>query len=111
MNRARLCEIMSAEAGISKTAAERALNAALHAMCTELLSGGRITLAGFGSFRVTHRQGRTGRNPLTGSAIPIAPCSTVKFLVSEELKADLNQNTAVSAAASGAGANSHSAEL
>ncbi len=91
MNRADLTSVMAAAGGISKISAERALNAALDAMTEEMRRGGRITLSGFGSFRVAYRRARIGRDPRTGSTIHIDECKTVSFIVSEELKQGLNQ--------------------
>lgn len=93
MNRADLTSVMAAAGGISKVAAERSLNAALDALTGELLRGGRITLSGFGSFRVASRRARIGRDPRTGATIRIDECKTVSFIVSEELKQSLNQRT------------------
>jgi nucleoid DNA-binding protein len=90
MNRADLCEVMAEAAGIPRTAAERALNAVLDAATKHLADGGRITLAGFGSFRVADRRPRTGRNPQTGASIRIAACRSVRFIQSHELKDALN---------------------
>ena len=92
MNRADLTSVMAAAGGISKISAERALNAALDAMTEEMQRGGRITLSGFGSFRVASRRARIGRDPRTGSTIHIDECKTVSFIVSEELKQSLNQS-------------------
>lgn len=90
MNRADLTSVMASAGGISKVAAERALNAALDALTQELLEGGRVTLSGFGSFRVASRRARIGRDPRTGSTIRIEACRTVSFIVSEDLKQHLN---------------------
>jgi nucleoid DNA-binding protein len=90
MNRAELSVIMAAAVGISKTTAEQALNAALDAMVGQLRRGGKITLAGLGSFRVTERKARVGRNAKTGRPIFIAPCRSVNFVQSRELNHAIN---------------------
>lgn len=97
MNRADLTSVMAAAAGISKVSAERALNAALDALSGELAGGGRVTLSGFGSFRVAERRARTGRDPRSGDAIRIQACKTVTFVVSDELKSELNRASAMAA--------------
>lgn len=81
---------MAAAGGFSRTAADRALNAALDSIRAELIGGGRVKVSGFGSFRVVTRQARIGRDPRTGAAMPIPACKTVSFILSQELKGALN---------------------
>ena len=97
MNRSDLSTAMANASGIPRLAAERALNAALSAVSTELSQGRRVTLAGFGTFRPLSRKARTGRDPRTGGRIHIAPCTSVLFVVSPELRGTLNHHLAASA--------------
>jgi nucleoid DNA-binding protein len=90
MNRSDLSLAMATASGIPRLAAERALNAALAAITAELAQGQRVTLAGFGTFRPVARKARTGRDPRTGGRIHIAPCNSVLFVVSPELRSALN---------------------
>jgi len=79
MNKAQLVEKMAASAGISKNAAERALNGFIEAVTEALQQGDKVTLIGFGTFSVTQRKARQGRNPQTGEVIEIPAKKVVKF--------------------------------
>ncbi|MEC7114146.1 MAG: HU family DNA-binding protein, partial [Bacteroidota bacterium] len=72
-------------AGISKADAGRALDAFIDATSNALKGGERVALVGFGSFSVTHREARKGRNPQTGKEITIAAKNVVKFKPGAEL--------------------------
>ena len=77
MNKAELVAKMSDDAGISKTQANAALDSMIEAVTKTLKGGGKVTLVGFGTFTVTKRQARTGRNPQTGEAIKIKAKSSI----------------------------------
>lgn len=94
MNRSDLANVMAAAGSVPKAKADRALNAALAAVARELAAGGRVTLAGFGTFRPVARQARTGRDPRTGGKIHIAPRTSVHFVLSPELRNALNPEAA-----------------
>ncbi len=79
MNKSQLVEQMATGAGISKAAAERALNAFMDAVMDAVSSGDKVTLVGFGTFYVTKRKARTGRNPQTGKKMKIPAKKVVKF--------------------------------
>jgi len=79
MNKAELIDAMAEGAGISKANAASALNAFITTTSDALKSGNRVALVGFGSFSVTHREARKGRNPQTGKEIQIAAKNVVKF--------------------------------
>ncbi len=79
MNKAQLVEKMAASAGISKNAAERALNGFMEAVTEALKQGDKVTLIGFGTFSVAQRKARQGRNPQTGEVIEIPAKKIVKF--------------------------------
>jgi DNA-binding protein HU-beta len=79
MNKVDLVGKMAQSAGISKAAAERALVGALDAIGEALRSGEKVSLAGFGSFRVVQREEREGRSPATGKKIRIPAKKVVKF--------------------------------
>ena len=85
MNKSDLIEAMSSNAGISKAAAGKALDGMMKSITGELMTGGRVSLVGFGSFSVTERSARTGRNPQTGKEIMIAAKKVVKFKAGAEL--------------------------
>lgn len=79
MNKGQLVDQMAQAAGISKSAAERALNGFMDAVTDALASGDKVTLIGFGTFSVSERRARTGRNPQTGKPLEIPAKKVVKF--------------------------------
>jgi len=89
MNKAELVDAMAEGAGISKADAKRALDAFVDATAGALKQGDRVSLLGFGSFSVTERGARTGRNPQTGKEIKIAAKKVVKFKAGAELSAKM----------------------
>ena len=90
MNKTELIEHIAKHADISKAAATRALDATLSAVKTTLKKGGEVSLVGFGTFAVTKRDGRTGRNPRTGEPIKIKSAKIPKFRPGKALKDALN---------------------
>ena len=92
MNKAELIDRISNDAGITKAAAARAIESMVDGIATSLNAGERTTLVGFGTFTVTQRKGRTGRNPQTGAAIEIKPKRVVRFRAGKELEEILNRN-------------------
>lgn len=90
MNKTELIEAMAAEAGISKAAAGKALNGMMDAVKSTLKKGGKVSLVGFGSWDVSKRAARNGRNPQTGATIKIAAKNVVKFKAGSELKNSVN---------------------
>ena len=87
MNKAELVEAMAADAGLSKADAKRALDAFIGATSTCLKKGDKISLIGFGSFSVSKRAARKGRNPQTGKEITIKARNVVKFKPGADLSA------------------------
>jgi DNA-binding protein HU-beta len=85
MNKAELIDAMASGAGISKASAASALNSFIDSTSNALKSGDRVALVGFGSFSVTHREARKGRNPQTGKEITIAAKNVVKFKPGSDL--------------------------
>lgn len=86
MNKAELIEKMAVDAGLSKADAKRALDAFIGASTEELSKkDGRVALVGFGSFSVSKRAARTGRNPQTGAEIKIAAKNVVRFKAGSDL--------------------------
>ncbi len=79
MNKAQLIEAVALEAGISKVAAKRAVDAVVNATIQTLMEGDKISFAGLGTFSVSLRSERTGRNPRTGASVKIAARRVVKF--------------------------------
>jgi len=90
MNKSELIERMADQAGISKTAAGAALDAATEAIKATLNKGGSVTLVGFGAFTVTKRAARMGRNPRTGEPVKIKASKAPKFTAGKGFKDALN---------------------
>jgi len=79
MNKAELIAKIADDAGITKAAAERALASFIEGVTMALKKGNKVSLVGFGTFSVSERASRTGRNPRTGATIKIASSKTPKF--------------------------------
>ena len=90
MNKSELIDAMAADAGITKAAAKLALESFLGNVEGTLKKGGRVSLVGFGSWSVSQRAARDGRNPQTGKAIKIAAKNVVKFKAGADFDADVN---------------------
>lgn len=89
MTKADLVAVMAKASGGSKVSAEKAVNTFLALVLEELHKGKRVTLSGFGTFVVTRRAARNGRNPRTGREITIPPARVPKFRPSRVLKSAL----------------------
>ncbi|OGQ98002.1 MAG: DNA-binding protein [Deltaproteobacteria bacterium RIFOXYD12_FULL_57_12] len=85
MNKGDLVNKVAAEGGISKTDAERAVNGVLGVITGALATGDKVALLGFGTFAVSERAAREGRNPRTGKAIKIPARKVVKFKAGSKL--------------------------
>jgi DNA-binding protein HU-beta len=79
MNKSELVDNMADAAGISKAAAEKALNGMLDGIANALSKGDKVTLVGFGTFSVAERAARQGRNPQTGKTIKIEARKVARF--------------------------------
>ena len=90
MNKSELIDAIAADAGITKAAAKLALESFLGNVGSTLKKGGRVSLVGFGSWSVTKRAARDGRNPQTGKTIQIAAKNVVKFKAGAELDGAVN---------------------
>jgi DNA-binding protein HU-beta len=85
MNKAELIDAMASHSGLTKADAKKALDAFIGATTGALKKGGRVALVGFGSFSVSKRESRKGRNPQTGKEITIPAKKVVKFKAGAEL--------------------------
>ncbi len=85
MNKAQLIDAIASEANLTKADAKRALDAFVKTTTGALKKGDRVALVGFGSFAVSKRNARTGRNPQTGKPITIAAKNVVKFKAGADL--------------------------
>ncbi len=90
MNKAEMIEQIAQAAEISKSASERAIDAMVVAIKSNLKKGNMVTLVGFGTFYVGKRAARSGRNPRTGAEIKIKAARVPKFRAGKALKDALN---------------------
>ena len=86
MNKGELIDAIASGADLSKAQAGEALNATLDAIKGAVKKGDRVSLVGFGSFSVSDRAARTGRNPRTGETMKIPAKKVVKFKAGADLK-------------------------
>ena len=85
-----MIEEIAQVAEVSKSAAERAVDALVVAVKSSLRKGDMVTLVGFGTFYVGKRQARTGRNPRTGEALAIKATRVPRFRAGKALKDAIN---------------------
>ena len=85
MNKAELIEAMAKAADCTKTQAGEALDGFINAVTVALKKGDKVTLVGFGTFSVSKRAARVGRNPQTGKEIKLAAKKVAKFKAGKEL--------------------------
>ena len=90
MNKTELVAAIAEEAGLSKKDAEKALKAFTDIVAAELKKGEKIQLVGFGTFEVSERAAREGRNPQTGEAMTIEASKSPKFKAGKALKDAIN---------------------
>ena len=91
MNKTELIAAVAEKAEISKKDAEKAIKAFTEAVSEELVKGGKIQLVGFGTFEVSERSAREGRNPQTGKTMKIEACKAPKFKAGKALKDAVNE--------------------
>ena len=90
MNKAELIDKVAVAAELNKASATRAVEAVLDSITGTLKSGDQVTLSGFGTFSVSARAARTGRNPRTGESISIPASKNPKFKAGKGLKDAVN---------------------
>ncbi len=90
MNRTELVAAMAERANLSKKDAEAALKAFTEVVAEDLKNGGKVQLVGFGTFEVSERAAREGRNPQTGETMTIAACKAPKFKAGKAFKDAIN---------------------
>lgn len=91
MNKTELVAAMADQAGLSKKDTEKALKAFTDVVEAELKKGGKVQLVGFGTFEVSKRSARVGRNPQTKKPMKIAASKAPKFKAGKALKDSLNK--------------------
>ena len=90
MNKTELVAAMAEQAGLSKKDAEAALKAFTDVVAAELKKGEKVQLVGFGTFEVSERAAREGRNPRSGETVTIAASKSPKFKAGKALKDAVN---------------------
>jgi DNA-binding protein HU-beta len=90
MNKSELIEHIARHSDLSKAAAGRALDAMIGGIRGTLKKGGTVSLVGFGSFSVSKRAARTGRNPRNGATLKIKAAKVPKFRAGQKLKDAVN---------------------
>ena len=90
MNKTELIDAMASKTGMTKKNAEAALNAFVETVSEELVKGGKVALTGFGTFEVSERAEREGRNPQPGETMKIAASKAPKFKAGKVLKDQVN---------------------
>ena len=90
MNKSELIEQISNRSGFPLASSRKALEAVVETISAALASGDRVQLVGFGTFKVTARAAREGRNPQTGAVINIPATKTPSFTAGAELKKNVN---------------------
>lgn len=90
MKKSEMIEALAESTGLSKADSERAFNGVFDMLKSELAKGNKVQVAGFGTFKISERAARDGRNPQTGETIKIAASKSVSFKAGTELKATVN---------------------
>ncbi len=90
MNKTEVIAAIAEKSGLTKKDAEKALKAFTDTVAEELQNGGKIQIVGFGTYEVSERAAREGRNPQTGETMSIAASKSVKFKAGKALKDSLN---------------------
>ena len=91
MKKVELVEAVAAAAGLTKTDATKAIDATFAAITEALVKGDKVPLVGFGTFGVSKRAAREGRNPRTGETVKIAARKAVTFKAGSALKETVNK--------------------
>jgi nucleoid DNA-binding protein len=89
MNKAQLTNTVQEKLKLTRTEAEKIINTVLDTVVESLKSEGKVSLSGFGTFKVKTRKGRDGKNPFTGQPMSIPPTKNISFKVAQKLKDEL----------------------
>lgn len=90
MTKADLIDSLATRTELSRQKAEEIVNGLFDDIVSALKNGDKVNISGFGTFSVSQRKGRTGRNPKTGETIEIAPSRAAKFKAGKTLKDSLS---------------------
>ena len=90
MNKTEFVAAVAQKSGLSKKDAEKAVKAFVDTVSEQMVAGDKITIVGFGTFEVSERAAREGRNPKTGEAMPIPASKVPRFKAGKGLKDSVN---------------------
>jgi DNA-binding protein HU-beta len=93
MTKAELIESVASKVDLPRAIAERAVNTMFDEMTAALSQGDKVNISGFGTFSISTRKARTGRNPKTGESIEIAASRAAKFKPGKTLKDEVNKGS------------------
>jgi DNA-binding protein HU-beta len=93
MTKAELIECVASKVDLPRAIAERAVNTMFDEMTAALSQSDKVNISGFGTFSVSTRKARTGRNPKTGESIEIAASRAAKFKPGKTLKDEVNKGS------------------
>ena len=91
MKKSEMIESLAKETGLTKVDVEKVFNGTFNLFKDELAKGNNVAVAGFGTFKISKRAARTGRNPQTGATIKIAASKSVGFKAGSALKEVVNK--------------------
>ena len=91
MKKAEMIDALAKETGLTKVDVEKVFNGTFNLFKDELAKGNNVAVAGFGTFKISKRAARTGRNPQTGATIKIAASKSVGFKAGSALKEVVNK--------------------
>ena len=91
MKKSEMIEALAKETGLTKVDVEKVFNGTFNLFKDELAKGNNVSVAGFGTFKISKRAARTGRNPQTGATIKIAASKSVGFKAGSALKEVVNK--------------------
>lgn len=91
MKKSEMISVIAEKTGVSKSEAEKVFNATFDMFKEELAKGEKVSVAGYGTFKISERAAREGRNPLTGEKLQIAASKSVSFKAGTELKKVVNK--------------------
>ena len=90
MKKSEMIEALATKTGLTKTECKKVFNTTFEIFKDELAKGEKVSVAGFGTFKITERKVRDGRNPLTGEKIKIKASKSVNFKLSTAIKDKIN---------------------
>ena len=91
MKKSEMIETLANQTGLTKADVEKVFNGTFDLFKSELEKGNNVSVAGFGTFKISERSAREGRNPQTGETIQIAASKSVSFKASSALKEIVNK--------------------